>query len=339
MKIKSIKLHKLVKKSLEALLPLVVGTFVMVWVYRDFDFSSVKGVLLGMHWEWLLLSLVVAVFSHIIRGIRWQLTLHPLNAYPRTSVSINAVFISYAANLLLPRVGELSRCAVLSKYEGISFSKSLGTLVSERLVDGLCVLLITISALVVRIERFDSFFAMTGTDLHNFGAIFLSVRFYVILVAGIGLLVLLFFLARSLFFWDKIKEVAHNMWVGILSIRHTKHLTLYILETIAIWVCYFLQFYLPFYAFDFTAELGFWAAMVAFVAGSFAIIVPTPNGAGPWHYAVITVLVLYGVDGHDAATFALLVHAIQTLLVIVLGIYGLAALAMIHKNKTNTELL
>jgi uncharacterized protein (TIRG00374 family) len=335
MKIGKLKLHKLAKKSLEVVFPLLIGAFVMVWVYRDFDFSAVTHVLLReMNWFWMLLSLAVAILSHVIRGIRWKLTLYPLHANPRTAVSIYSVFLAYAVNLLLPRVGEISRCAVLSKYDNVSFSQSLGTLVSERLIDGLCVVLITVGALVARMDRFDSFFAMTGTDLRALGEFFLSPRFYIGLAAGIGLLVLLFFLARSLFFWQKLKAMVQNIVHGILSIRHTKNVPLYIIETLAIWVCYFLQFYLPFYCFDFTASLGFWAAVVAFVAGSFAIIVPTPNGAGPWHFAVITVLVLYGVGRQDASIFALLVHAIQTLLVIILGIYGLVALATIKKQTT-----
>ena len=93
--------------------------------------------------------------------------------------------------------------------------------------------------------------------------------------------------------------------------------------SVGIWVSYFLHFYLTFYCFDFTAELGPIVALVAFVVGTFAVIVPTPNGAGPWHFAVKTVLMLYGVDGNNGAMFVLIVHSLQTMLVAVLGLIGL----------------
>jgi uncharacterized membrane protein YbhN (UPF0104 family) len=98
-------------------------------------------------------------------------------------------------------------------------------------------------------------------------------------------------------------------------------------------VSYYLHFYLTFFCFDFTAHLGPMVALVAFVVGSFAVLVPTPNGAGPWHFAVKTVLVLFGVSAVDGAMFALLVHSIQTLLVALLGLYALAAIGL-DKRRT-----
>ena len=106
-------MKKIVKKALKIVLPLVLGGFILWWVYRDFDFSEVENVLFHeMNWWWMLLSLVVGVFSHIFRGWRWKLTLAPLGAYPKTSNCVNAIFVSYAANLVLPRVGEISRCGI-----------------------------------------------------------------------------------------------------------------------------------------------------------------------------------------------------------------------------------
>lgn len=103
--------------------------------------------------------------------------------------------------------------------------------------------------------------------------------------------------------------------------------------TLLIWLCYFYHFYITFYCFQFTEHLSFLAGLVMFVGGTFAVIVPTPNGAGPWHFAVITMMMLYGVNATDAGIFALIVHGIQTLLVIVLGIYGSLHLALANRAK------
>ena len=101
---------------------------------------------------------------------------------------------------------------------------------------------------------------------------------------------------------------------------------LFMLETVGIWFCYFMQFYLCFFCFGFSSGLSLAAALLLFVGGSIAVVVPTPNGAGPWHYVIMSIMMLYGVSETDAGVFALIVHGTQTLLVAVLGIYGIAAL-------------
>lgn len=169
---------KIVKKSLQILLPLVLGAAIMIWMYRGFNFGHVWEVLDGgMDYSWMLLSLVFGVFSHIFRGWRWKLTLAPLGEYPKTSDCVYAVFVSYAANLIVPRVGEISRCGILAKYDGTSFPKSLGTVVTERLIDTLCVALITGVTLLLQAGVFATFFKETGTDTRALTDVLTSAHF------------------------------------------------------------------------------------------------------------------------------------------------------------------
>ena len=123
-----------------------------------------------------------------------------------------------------------------------------------------------------------------------------------------------------------------GIWQGVISLKSVKNVPLFIFYTLGIWVSYFLHYYLTFFCFDFTSSLGFQCALVTFVVGSIAVIVPTPNGAGPWHFAVKTMLILYGVSDTNALYFVLIVHTVQTMLVILLGIYGWAALAFTKKR-------
>ena len=104
--------------------------------------------------------------------------------------------------------------------------------------------------------------------------------------------------------------------------------------TIGIWVCYFLTLGVSCFCFDFTADLGARCALVTFIVGSIAVIVPTPNGAGPWHFAVMTMLILYGVADHQALYFVLIVHTVQTMLVVGLGIYAWLRLYFIEVRGT-----
>ena len=325
---------KIIKKVLQVVFPLLLGLFILVWVYRDFNFQRVGEVLTGgMDYGWIALSLVFGVFANLFRGWRWKLALEPLNEHPKMANCVYAIFISYASNLVIPRVGEVSRCGVLSKYDGVSFSKSLGTVVSERMIDTLCVGLITGLVLVSQMPVFATFFAETGTNVGRYAEVLTSGHFYLIVVCVIAALLLVFFLIRNVALFAKLKGILHNVWQGIVALKDIKQIPIYIMYTIGIWVCYFLEFYLTFYAFGFSAHLGLSAGLVMFVVGTLAVIVPTPNGAGPWHFAVMTMMVLYGVGKEDAGIFALLVHGIQTFLLILLGIYGLLALPFINKTK------
>lgn len=315
------------------MLPLLLGTAILLWTYHDFDFHRVRNVLAGgMNYGWMLFSLVFGVFGHLFRGWRWKLTLAPLGEHPRSANCVYAVFISYAANLVLPRVGEVSRCGVLSKYEGVSFSKSLGTVVTERLIDTLCVGLITGCTLLLQSGVFADFFKHTGTNVSFLKGLFTSTNFYITLLCIFSVLLLAFFFFRNLAVFAKVRGILGDVWTGCLSLRQVKNLPLFLVYTLGIWICYFFQFYVSLFCFDFSAGLDWMAALVLFVVGSIAVAVPTPNGAGPWHFAVITMMMMYGVGKEDAGIFALLVHGIQTFLLILLGVYGLVALPLVNKK-------
>ena len=325
---------KIFKKILQVVFPLLLGAFILIWVYRDFNFQRVGEVLVnGMNYGWIALSLVFGVFANLFRGWRWKLALEPLGEYPKTANCVYAIFISYASNLVIPRVGEVTRCGVLSKYDGVSFSKSLGTVVSERMIDTLCVGLITGAVLLMQMPVFADFFAETGTNVGKYAEVLTSAHFYLIILCVLAILVLVFFLVRNIALFAKLKGIIQNVWQGIVALKDIKQVPLYLFYTIGIWGCYFLEFYLAFYAFGFSAHLGITAGMVMFVVGTLAVIVPTPNGAGPWHFAVMTMMMLYGVGKEDAGIFALLVHRIQTFLLILLGIFGLSALPFTNKTK------
>ncbi|MBE6287946.1 MAG: flippase-like domain-containing protein [Mediterranea massiliensis] len=325
-------MNKVVKTALQVVLPFALGCFILYWVYRDFNFQQVRQALFQqMHWGWMIISLFFGVMGHVFRGWRWKLTLEPIGEHPRTSNCVDAIFLSYATNLIIPRIGEVSRCGVLAKYDNVSFAKSLGTVVTERIIDTLLVAIITAVTLLVQLPIYLKFFHETGAKIPSLTYLFTTPWFYVILFSSIGVIILLIYFLRMFSFYKKVKGTIMNLWEGILSLRKVNNKSLFILYTLLIWLCYFLHFYLTFYCFAFSEHLGVLAGLVMFVGGTFAVIVPTPNGTGPWHFAIITMMMLYGVSATDASLFALLVHGIQTLLVIVLGVWGWGHLQ--YKNK------
>ena len=122
-----------------------------------------------------------------------------------------------------------------------------------------------------------------------------------------------------------------------MSLRKVKNIPLFLFYSVAIWASYFLHYYLTFFCFSGTEHLGITCAMVTFIVGSIAVLVPTPNGAGPWHFAVKTMLILYGVADVKALYFVLIVHTVQTMLVIALGIYSAIALSFTDVKEERGE--
>ena len=261
----------------------------------------------------------------------------PVPPYPRTSeirppeirssICVYAVFLSYATSLIIPRLGEFTRCGVLKRYDGCSFSKALGTVVTERAIDTLLMGTVAGLTLLFQLSIFGTFFTQTGTSLDTIFERFSLTGYLVTAVCAVAILILLHILFQSLNIYSKVKATASGIWQGVTSLKDVKNLPLFIFFTLGIWVSYFLHYYMTFFCFEATSHLGLACALVTFVVGSIAVIVPTPNGAGPWHFAVKTMLILYGVVDEYALYFVLIVHTVQTMLVVVLGIYAWVALS------------
>lgn len=326
---------KAINNSTKIVLPLLLGSGILYWMYRDFDFERVKQVMFcEMDWTWMLLSFPFGILAQAFRGWRWRQLLEPVEERSRASVRVNAVFLSYALSLVIPRSGEFARCGVLKRYDGVSFPKSLGTVVTERTIDSLLVLGITGLTLLCQFRVFDRFFNRTGTRVEIMFDSFSLTGWLVTALCAASALIMLYVLLRRMSIHNKIKQTLRGFGQGILSIRKIRNIPLFVVYTLAIWGCYFLHYYLTFFCFGATSGLGMACAMVTFIVGSIAVIVPTPNGAGPWHFAVKTMLILYGVANTDALYFVLIVHAVQTLLVVLLGIYAWLALAFTKQQTT-----
>ncbi len=283
-----------------------------------------NAVLNQMNWWWMLLSLAFGILPQMARAWRWKMALEPLGEHARRTSCTDAIFMSYAASLVVPRIGEITRCGTLKKSDDVSFTKSLGTVVTERLVDSILMILFTGIAFLSQLPVFLAFLKETGTNFESIVHRFTGTGYLVTIICILAALATLVVMIKKLSIFQKGKDMLNNVWEGILSLRKVKNLPLYLLYSLLIWVGYFLHFYIAFFCFDFTSTINLSAAFLIFCVGTFAVLVPTPNGAGPWHFAVKTMLVLYGVTEPNAIMFALAVHTIQTALVVVLGAFGWA---------------
>lgn len=321
-------------KALKVCAPFALGAGILWWMYHDCDWEVLRRMMQGdIKWGWIAFSLVFGVLPSVFRGLRWRLALDPLGEHPSRRVCIDSIYLSYAASLVIPRIGEVTRCGTLKTYEGTSFSKSLGTVVTERLVDSLLLLLLASVSFACAIPQMLRFMAETGMDPRGVLAHFTSTGYWVtalciVLIIGVGGRLLWHLKA-----FERSRQFLKGLIEGVASLRHVSSFPLYMLLSVGIWVGYFLHFYITFFAFDFTADLSLLDALLIFCVGSFAVIVPTPNGAGPWHFAVKTMLVLCGVAEQPAVLFALVVHTIQTLLMVLLGLWSGMDLSLIRRTR------
>ena len=324
-----------VRKFLKIAVPLVLAAGILWWMYRGIRWEELVDALSQkMSWTWMLLSMPFGILAQVLRAVRWRQVLAPAGEKPRLSTCVHAVFLSYASSLVVPRVGEVLRCGVLKRYEGTNFTCLIGTVVTERIIDTLLILVLSLLTFLTQIPVFLNFFQETGVSMSGLFSQFSLTGWIVTAVCGLLALVCIVLVSRRFRILSRTTSVLSDLKNGLLSVREVENPLLFIVYSVGIWVSYFLHFYLTFFCFDFTAGLGLLAALVAFVVGTFAVLVPTPNGAGSWHFAVKTVLVLYGVGQTDAALFVLIVHTLQTLLVALLGVWSSVALAL-RKSRTS----
>lgn len=329
---------EIVKKIIKILLPFAFGLGVLWWMYRGEDWGQFwQSLRTELRWDWMLFSLVFGVTAMTARAHRWGISLAPLGEKPRARTLRNAIFLSYASSLVVPRVGEVMRCGTLKRMDGVSFSKSLGTVVTERIVDAFLMVLLTGIAFITQVPRLLEFL---GKDLNAVLGRFTTMG-YVVTALSLLLIVLMGVAFLWWFFiYKKGNRLFTNLLEGITSIRRIEQKWLYLALSLGIWLSYYLHFYVAFFAFDFTANFSPLEAFFIFCVGTYAVLVPTPNGAGPWHFAVKTMLLIYGagtITDSEAIRFALAVHTIQTLLVVVLGIYAWVDLGLMKRQAPPSD--
>lgn len=324
----------IIRTTLKILLPLAFGCLLLWYLYSKMDLQEIWRVIRGgINYEIILFSLLFGLGANIVRGLRWKLLINSLGEKISTSNAVNAVLGNYAVNLLLPRVGELWRCGVITKYDKIPFTQLLGTLVVDRVSDTIMVGSITICIILFNLGFFQDFFAMNPAVMTGFQAMFNSIWIYalaIIIVAGIWFV---FKYMSNFTLVRKSKDLLRNVWRGIESIWFLKKKWLFIWQTLVIWIGYFFYFYITFYAFDFTKHLGVSVGLITFTMSSIAVAVPVQAGIGPWHFMVIATLMCFGVKETDAAAFALVVHTVQTAWLGLTGLFGVIALPITNKSS------
>lgn len=327
-------MKKKVKSVLKYLLFFAAGVVIFWLIYKDLDVALIKSVLKNdVNYFWVWMSLVIGVFSHIARAVRWNYLIEPMGIKPKLSNTFMAVMFGYLMNLVVPRMGEISRCGALARYEKVSFMKLVGTVVTERIID---IMMLMLFALVAFLSQFGEISQMMKNNPWMGEKLVKMITSPIVIISITALfLVILFFrkkIAASQLF-IKAGHFLFHLREGLGSIRYVKKKKAFLFYSFLIWFLYYLMMYCSFFAFDFTARLSPLAALTTFVMGSIGMAAPVQGGLGTWHFMTKESLILYGISNENGIIFAIVAHTTMTLLIIVLGLLSMLFMPILNRKK------
>lgn len=318
----------------------------LVWLsVKDISKKQQEDILISIqkaNYNFVALSFFVGILSHYFRAVRWKILLAPLNYKPKTSNTFFAVMVGYLANLAVNRLGEVTRCGTLNQYEKIPFTEGFGSVIAERALDLICLILIFFITLFMEFDRIYGIasdliltpVSLKFSNLLQHKVLFAIMITMLLLIAGI-----LFYFRKKLqeIFSTKIKNFVTGLWQGLVSIKNVKQPVLFIMYTVLIWLMYILQAYVCFFAFPETARLPFMTATVIMVFGSLGVIA-VPGGTGAYQAIVIPILTsVYLISETSAFAFAWTVWSAQIILILTLGLISLILLPLLNKQEKILE--
>ena len=327
-------MKKGLKQTVQAIVFLALAVFLLWLSFRDIDFKDLWAVLRKADYWWLLPAVIVSILSFWIRARRWILLIEPLGYKPRLVNAYHSVVAGYFANIIFPRLGEVTKCASLSTKEKIPFDRLVGTMLVERTIDILTVLVMLGLTLLAGSTMAGSFlsenvFTPAGKRLSS-SMDSLIVISIILVVLGIIAIVLYFRLRPKLSvrpFFSRIYSFTDGIIDGLKSIARLKRRWEFILLTVALWIAYFFMTYFPLLCLSSTSELGLDAAMFILVIGSFGMAAPVQGGLGAYHWIISRgLLVGYAIPLEEGLAYATLTHESQFLLIALFGVISLFSL-------------
>ncbi|MCC8173360.1 MAG: flippase-like domain-containing protein [Odoribacter sp.] len=326
------------KQIIKFFIFLLISVFLFWLVYRDQSWSELKEILTyDVNYWWVGVAAIMGILSHISRALRWQLVATSMGYHIRFPNSFMGIMIGYFANLIIPRMGEFTRCGVVAKYEDIPFSKLLGTIVTERIIDMIILLLLTLFVIFAQFNQIDTFLEKNPGIEEKALSLINSIWLWVIVIAFPFVIYFSWLILKRTRVKDKISNFGRGLKEGLISVKDVKQKGLFIFYSLFIWLMYYLMFYVCFFCFDFTSHLGPLVGLTVFILGSYGMVAPVQGGIGAWHFMVISAMLIYlpntpGIESMTK-TFALLTHGAMTLLYIVVGVICLVAIPIYNKRN------
>lgn len=320
------------KDALQTLVSLALGILVFWFVYKELNMEEMGALVKSARWEYAILPIALCILSSVVRALRWNMLIAPIAKEPALKNTFCAVMYGYFINHVFPRAGEIARCGVLKKYEGISFAELVGTVVTERAFDLLVTLLIVSATVFLEFDVFKGILSNISV-WDSIYHLLTNPMLWASLAALLLLLVALRKQIMKLAFMGKVKGFAQKVWNGLKSFTQVSNKPLFIVYSLLIFFIYYLMLYFSFWMFDFTADLSAGAGLVTYVFGALGMLVPVQGGIGTYEFMTIQALAIYGIGKTAAGTFALFAHLVEIVVNCAAGFGCSLALPFLNKNK------
>ena len=321
-------MKKKIGKWLTILIPLLIGIGIIYYQFTTLTSAEIGKIKISFqkaNYYYILLSLIIACIGYWSRAYRWKFALNHLGYQTKFSTNFFTVSVSYLVNLTVPRSGEITRAALLKKYENVPFDKAFGTIVAERIVDLLIFLLFVFIGFVSQFKQIYQFFLSQNVSLKS-----------LIITAIVGLILFIIFILIWIYAeWKiilKLKQKMSGLIEGMTTIYKMKDKWKYLFHSFFIWFSYLTMFYVAIFALKETSEISFDIVIMGFIFGSLAVGFSN-GGLGAYPFSIALIFSLYGITKDVGTAFGWLVWTSQTILAIFLGLLSYVLLPILNRNK------
>lgn len=319
-------MNKKLSKFLSIILPLLLGVFLVIYMYRQFTPAQLNSLIRSFKtadYLYVYISLFIGLTGFWARAYRWKYSLAHIGYTAPFGIKFGSVCITYIMNMFIPRSGEVSRAVALNKYAGVPFDKAFGTIIAERIIDMILLLIVIGLTAVLQFDAMKSYLAEIP---------FKQLLFYGTIAGILFLGSVLFFIYSKLGWVHKIKIRISGLTQGALSVFKMPNKWPFLLLSLYIWFSYVLMFYVTIYALPETSGLDFGTVFTAFVIGSI-VITFTNGGWGFFPIAIGKILHVYGIPEEAGGAFGWIVWASQTGQILFLGGLSFLLLPIVYRNK------
>jgi len=324
---------------LKYLLFIGIGVFLVWWSLHQIPsnkWGEFKNSLRTAKYALIIPVLVILSLSHIIRALRWRILMQPMGYNPSFPNTFFAVMIGYLANLAVPRLGEVLKCTILSKYEKVPAEKLVGTIVAERAFDVISLGIIFLLAFVFQFEVVGEYGMQLFRELFQNKSGHFSIN-KILIVVGI---LAACFVALKVWFYQfshlKIvilfKKILQGIWEGLSSVNKLQQKSLFIFYSAAIWSLYILGTWVGLYATQGTAHLGIQEAISALAFASIGMII-TPGGIGAYAFFMAKVLEKNDIPFEIGFANGTLQWFAQFIIVLIIGTICVVLLPIYNKSN------
>jgi uncharacterized protein (TIRG00374 family) len=321
-------LKKQIRKWLTVLIPLLIGIGIIYYQFTTLTSEEIEKIKISFekaNYYYILLSLIIACVGYWSRAYRWKFALNHLGYETKFSNNFFTVCVSYLVNLTVPRSGEISRAALLKKYENVPFDKAFGTIVAERIVD---LLIFFLFVFIGFVSQFDKIYQFLLSENISFQSL--------IITAIVGVILFFVFILIWIYAeWQiilKLKKKLSGLVEGITTVYKMKDKWNYIFHSFFIWFSYLMMFYVAVFALPETSEINFDIVIMGFIFGSLAVGFSN-GGLGAYPFSIALIFSLYGITKDVGTAFGWLVWTSQTILTILLGLISYVLLPVLNRNK------